>query len=88
MTVKLPWIQPAAIWEKQSTRGFLGDYRYLVHANDQGYQIIFLDCGRNLDSYRNFMLTGIGVCFGGMLAVLFLLILLSGADHQAGGGKL
>lgn len=66
------------IWEKQSTRGFLGDYRYLVHANDQGYQIIFLDCGRNLDSYRNFMLTGIGVCFGGMLAVLFLLILLSG----------
>lgn len=67
-----------AIWEKQSTRGFLGDYRYLVHANDQGYQIIFLDCGRNLDSYRNFMLTGIGVCFGGMLAVLFLLILLSG----------
>lgn len=43
------------IWEKQSTRGFLGDYRYLVHANDQGYQIIFLDCGRNLDSYRNFM---------------------------------
>lgn len=66
------------IWEKQSTRGFLGDYRYLVHANDQGYQIIFLDCGRSLDSYRNFMLTGIGVCFGGMLAVLFLLILLSG----------
>ena len=66
------------IWEKQSTRGFLGDYRYLVHGNDQGYQIIFLDCGRVLDSFRNFMVTGIGVCLGGMLAVLCLLTLLSG----------
>lgn len=66
------------VWDSGKTKGFLGDYRYLVHTDGQEIQIIFLDCGRSLSSYQDFMMTGIGVCLGGMLAVLFLLVLLSG----------
>ena len=59
-------------------RGFYGSYRYLCLSQEDGTRVVFLDCGRNLATFRSFVLTGGWIALLGMLAVLFLLILLSG----------
>ena len=75
------------IWEKQSTRGFLGDYRYLVHANDQGYQDhlpgLRTESGflPQLHAHRHWSL--LRRYAGGAVPADPAL----GADHQAGGGR-
>ena len=66
------------VWESGKTHGFKGDYRYIVHTSQEETRIIFLDCGRSLSTFRSFVYTTIGVFIIGMLAVLFLIILLSG----------
>lgn len=60
-----------------STSGFSGNYRYMVTTTDSETQIFFLDCGRNLSTFKNFMITCTLVSFAGLGAVLFLLIFLS-----------
>ncbi len=66
------------VWESGKTHGFVNDYRYIVDASQKETRIIFLDCGRSLSTFRSFVYTTIGVFIIGMLAVLFLIILLSG----------
>lgn len=65
------------VWEKGQKRGFIEEYRYTVVVLDLGVRIIFLDCGRSLSTYRNFVLTALGVSAAGLLAVLVLLVFLS-----------
>ena len=57
--------------------GFEDNYRYMIGATEEGTRIIFLDCGRSLDTFRSFVFTGLGVSAAGILAVLALVILLS-----------
>ncbi|MCD8241730.1 MAG: HAMP domain-containing histidine kinase [Lachnospiraceae bacterium] len=59
-------------------RGFVNVYRYVLITSDEGTRVIFLDCGRSLDTFRNFAVTGVGVAAAGLLAVLLLMIVLSG----------
>ncbi len=73
--------QAAAYGEQvvQSGRqqGFVDDYRYLVVAQESGTYLVFLDCSRDLRSFRSFVLTSIGASAAGSVAVLILLVLLS-----------
>lgn len=61
-----------------NTQGFVKDYRYTVYTVDNEIHVIFLDYGREMGSFRTFLFTGVGVSVIGLLAVLLLLIFLSG----------
>lgn len=61
-----------------ASRGFVGDYRYIIYSSGNEVHIIFLDYGREMGSFRTFLVTSAGVCLIGLLAVLLLLIFLSG----------
>lgn len=60
------------------SQGFVDDYRYTVYTVDDEIHVVFLDYGREMSSFRTFIFTGIGVSLIGLLAVMLLLIFLSG----------
>lgn len=60
-----------------NAQGFIEDYRYTTYLVGNETHIIFLDYGREMSSFRNFIFTSAGVSVVGLLAVLILLILLS-----------
>ncbi len=62
------------IWRQGKRTGFLGDYRFLRQPSEDGVQIIFVDCGTQMDAFRGLVLTSAGVSLLGMTAV-FLLVL-------------
>lgn len=67
---------------KGSVSGFTGDYKYraLPVAGTSGTEdvmYIFLDCHRELNTFRSFLLSSIAASLLGMLAVLLLVICLS-----------
>ena len=65
------------IAKKTRTSGFYSGYRYMVKETEGEKMIIFLDTGRNLGNFYSFLITSIVASFGGMLAVLILVVLLS-----------
>lgn len=67
-----------AVAESGRTRGFWEDYRYTVYTADEETRIIFLDCSREMNSFRTYLFIIVGVAAVGLLAVLLLLIFLSG----------
>lgn len=58
-------------------KGFMGDYRYARQENGQGAMLVFLDCGRQLDSARSFLVISMSISLAGFLAVSVLLCILS-----------
>lgn len=54
------------------TRGFVDAYRYIRTEDENVTRVIFLDCGRNLMSFRNFLLTSIGIALAGFLLVFLI----------------
>lgn len=67
-----------SVFGEGPSRGFVGDYRYTMYAVKDECHIIFLDHGRELSSFRSFLLSCASVGLLGLLAVLILLIVLSG----------
>lgn len=65
------------VYEKNTLQGFVGDYRYVMYTSGDEVHIIFLDYGRELSSFRTFLITSASVGIIGLLAVLVLLIILS-----------
>jgi len=66
-----------AFYEKSSS-GFIGDYRYL-RAEEMGQnRIVFLDCGRKLNSFHTFLYASLGMAFAGIVVVFFLIFFFSG----------
>lgn len=65
------------VFVNNKTKGFIGDYRYLVSKSNEESLILFLDCGRTLNNFRILRATSITVSIVGFLLVLLLLILLS-----------
>lgn len=63
--------------EKSKTSGFYSGYRYQIKEKDGEKLIVFLDTGRNLETFYSFLITSIAASLGGMLAVLILVIVLS-----------
>lgn len=60
------------------SQGFMNDYRYTVYSSEDEIHVIFLDYGREMKSFRTFLFISTGVSVVGLLAVLLLLIYLSG----------
>ncbi len=57
--------------------GFLHTFRFLRHTENGRIRIIFLDCGRKLDSFYDFLLASTLISLLGFTAVGILLLLLS-----------
>ena len=68
----------ARVMESGWTKGFLGDYRYLVSRQSNIARVIFLDCGRSLAGFKTTLLASFGMAAAGMLCVFILLLFLSG----------
>lgn len=58
-------------------KGFLDNYRYVVRAEGEFTRITFLDWGRKLDSFWNFLLTSIIISLIGYLVVFILIAFFS-----------
>ena len=60
------------------TRGFIGDYRYAA-IDESGYtRVTFLDCGRSLDNFRDFLKASILMSVVGLLAVFAVICYFAG----------
>ena len=65
------------LFAQDASRGFSGHYRYIRQPLGTGVRMIFLDCGRNLSTFRSFLVTSLVISLSGLLAVFLLIILLS-----------
>ncbi len=67
-----------SVLEKSSTKGFVDDYRYLIYEGETETTVVFLDCARNLSTFRTVITASLGISVAGLVMVLILLIFLSG----------
>ena len=58
--------------------GFIGDFRYSIAETGSGYRVTFLDCGRVLESFRNFLKYSVLMSLAGLLAVFFVILYFAG----------
>lgn len=65
------------IWDKGSKKGFIENYRYYVCESESDIRIIFLDCGRSLSTFHDFIITGVIVSVIGLVSVLILMVFVS-----------
>lgn len=70
------YVQKAIDSEKE--RGFIGQFRYAKQTDDKMTRIIFLDCGRKLDSFRMFMWTSMAVGLLGCVVVFVVFLFAAG----------
>lgn len=56
---------------------FIRNYRYRIVENNENILIIFLDCTRNLETFKSFLFTSIFISVLGLISVLILIIILS-----------
>ena len=63
--------------KRGNEKGFSGDYRYLGVDENGGTRWFFLNRERELETYRSFLLTSIGISLAGYAMVFLLLMLLS-----------
>ena len=62
----------------KSERGFIGQFRYAKQTDDRMTRILFLDCGRKLDSFRTFMWTSMAVGLLGCVIVFVIFLFAAG----------
>ena len=62
----------------KNSSGFLGIYRFLKQLEGDSTRILFLDCGRELESFRRFLLASILLSGAGSLLVLAVVVYFSG----------
>ena len=58
--------------------GFVGDFRYVVSESGNSTTVTFLDCGRTLGSFRDFLMASILMSLLGLLAVFFVILYFAG----------
>ena len=59
-------------------KGFAGEYRFCRSESDSETLLLFLNCERELSTFRSFLYASIGISLGGVLAVFLLLLFFSG----------
>lgn len=64
-------------WDKDKSSGFWQNYRYIRQELTGGSRMIFLDCGRNLSTFRAFLFSSIFVSVLGLVSVLVLVVIFS-----------
>lgn len=65
------------VWKGEKKQGFYEKYRYITMDSESGVRIIFLDCGRSLETFQVFVITAVVVSTAGFLAVLILMVCVS-----------
>lgn len=65
-------------YESGKQAGFIGEFRYLRGSENNDVRIVFLDCGRKLDSFRSFLYASIGMTLAGLLAGFLFVFFYSG----------
>lgn len=66
------------IMNKNSKRGFVDSFRYVRTVEGNGVRITFLDCGRQLDAYYNFLIISIIMAITGFIIVFLVISFFSG----------
>lgn len=66
------------VLEKGRLTGFAGSYRYMVDSTPGGTRVTFLDCGRRLDAFRQFLISSAFMSALGFGAVFTVILILSG----------
>lgn len=70
------------VMAKGGSSGFAGAYRYMADSAPGGTRITFLDCGRRLDAFRQFLISSVLMSALGLGAVLAVILILSGRIIQ------
>lgn len=60
------------------SRGFVDEFRFSKTTSEEGTQVLFLDCGRKLDSFRAFLWTSVAVGLLGCVIVFVAFMLTAG----------
>ena len=63
--------------EQSAADGFMEDYKYRIQSSDSGAMVIFLDCGRELSTFRSFFTVSLLVSLVGLLSVYALVLIFS-----------
>lgn len=66
------------VLESGRQSGFADNFRYCRLAESDGSRIIFLDCGRKLDSFHNFLAASIGMALAGYVLMSVVIIIFAG----------
>lgn len=61
----------------RGNRGFAGVFRFIRRAEGSRERLIFMDCGRRLDSFHTFLVASISISLAGYLLVFLLVLFLS-----------
>lgn len=75
--------ETAAEYAKQALilgkeNGFMSRFRFAVTEDERGTFVIFLDCGRKLDSFHTFLFTSMIMSLAGLLIAFFAILFFSG----------
>ena len=62
----------------KNDRGFIGQFRFAKTSDENGTKILFLDCGRRLDSFRSFLWISVIVGLSGCAVVFVAFVLTAG----------
>ena len=65
------------VLQKANTTGFIEGFRYQIHQEYGLTRVTFLDCGRKLDSYYNFLIASISISLFGFLIVFAFIVFFS-----------
>ena len=65
------------VYNKKNDKGFLNDFRYIKYHKDSDIYVIFLDCGRNLFTFKNALLINCLISFAGLLAIFIIIVFFS-----------
>ena len=57
------------VLQKENSIGFVKNFRYQIHSDNAFTRITFLDCGRKLDAYYNFLFASIAISLLGYIVV-------------------
>lgn len=63
---------------KSAGSGFIGIYRFCKQSGSNGIRILFLDCGREIASFRRFLMTSIFLSALGLLLIFGIVVYFSG----------
>ncbi len=67
-----------AATNKNTEKGFIGNFRFISYIEGQNSRIIFLDCGRKLNTFYNFFYASCGMAIAGLIIISFVIIFFSG----------
>jgi K+-sensing histidine kinase KdpD len=65
------------IFSTDKTRGFKGEFRYLKIIDEKGCTILFLDCGRNLSTFKTSLFINMAISFIGLILIVILIVIFS-----------